>query len=149
LAHGIHPPILGDRGLLEAIETRVARLPIGVTIDPDGVGRGTRYAPEIEGAAYFFVCEGLANVLKHAAARHTTIRLAATPHLLSVVVSDDGRGFEPSAIRLTGLRGLQDRIEALGGSVCIDSRPAAGTTLLARLPINEKSHGESTTDCDR
>jgi signal transduction histidine kinase len=149
LAHGIHPPILGDRGLLEAIETRVARLPIGVTIDSDGVGRGTRYAPEIEGAAYFFVCEGLANVLKHAAARHTSIRLAATPRLLSVMVSDDGRGFEPSAIRPTGLRGLQDRIEALGGSVCIDSCPAAGTTLLAQLPINEKSHAESTTDCDR
>ena len=149
LAHGIHPPILSDHGLLEAIEARVARLPIGVTIVPDGVGRGTRYAAEIEGAAYFFVCEGLANVLKHASAQHTTIRLSATPSLLSVAVIDDGRGFEPSAVRPTGLRGLQDRIEALGGSVRIGSHPAAGTTLLARLPVNEESNGQSTAYRDR
>jgi signal transduction histidine kinase len=148
LAHGIHPPILSDRGLLEAIEARVARLPIGVTIFPDGVGRGTRYAAEIEGAAYFFVCEGLANVLKHAAAQHTTIRLSATPSLLSIEVNDDGRGFEPSAVRSTGLRGLQDRIEALGGSIRINSHAGQGTTLLARLPLNENTNGESTPHCD-
>jgi signal transduction histidine kinase len=141
LAHGIHPPVLSDRGLLEAIEARVARLPIHVTIDPDGVGRGMRFAAEVEGAAYFFVCEGLANVLKHAAAQHTTIRLSARPSLLSIEVSDDGRGFEPSAIRPTGLRGIQDRIEALGGSVRIDSHLATGTTLLARLPVTEDSNG--------
>jgi signal transduction histidine kinase len=148
LAHGIHPPVLSDRGLLEAIEARVARLPMSVTIDPDGVGRGTRYATEVEGAAYFFVCEGLANVLKHAAAQHTTIRLSATPRLLSIAVTDDGGGFEPSAIRPTGLRGLQDRIEALGGNVSIVSHPAAGTTLLARLPMNEETNGESTPHRD-
>ncbi|HET9223402.1 MAG TPA: histidine kinase [Roseiflexaceae bacterium] len=148
LAHGIHPPILSDRGLLEAIEARVARLPIAVTIHPDGVARATRYAAEVEGAAYFFVCEGLANVLKHAAAQHTTIRLSATPCLLSVAVIDDGRGFDPSAIQPTGLRGLLDRIEALGGSVRIDSHPAAGTTLLARLPVHEVTNAQSTPHRD-
>jgi signal transduction histidine kinase len=148
LAHGIHPPILSDRGLLEAIEGRVARLPIAVVIHPDGVERGTRYSAEVEGAAYFFVCEGLTNVLKHAAAQHTTIRLTATPCLLSVAVIDDGRGFEPSAVRPTGLRGLQDRIEALGGNVHIISHPAAGTTLLAQLPVNEETNGQSTAHRD-
>jgi signal transduction histidine kinase len=146
LARGIHPPILSDRGLLEAIEAQVARLPIGVTIDSDGVGRGTRFTAEIEGGVCFFVCEGLANMLKHSAALHTTIRLSASKSMLSVAVIDNGCGFEPSAVRPTGLRGLQDRIEALGGSVSIDSHPAAGTTLLARLPVSECNHEEPTAN---
>ena len=140
LAHGIHPPVLSDRGLLEAVEARIARLPIGVTIEPDGVGRGTRYAEEIEGAAYFFVCEGLANVLKHAAAQHTTVKLSSTPDLLSVEVSDDGRGFDPGAVVSSGLRGLSDRIEALGGDLRVVSRPTAGTTLVAILPLQERGN---------
>ncbi len=135
LAHGIHPAILSDRGLLEAIEARIARLPIGVTIEPDGVGRGARYAEEIKGAAYFVVCEGLANVLKHAASQHTTVHLSSTANTLHVEVIDDGRGFDPEAVMPSGLRGLADRIEALGGSLNVVSRPTAGTTLIANLPL--------------
>src|SRR5258706_15988807 len=93
LAHGIHPAILSDRGLLEAIEARIARLPIGVTLDPDGVGRGARYAEEIEGAAYFFVCEGLANGLKHAEAQHTTVPLSTTANILRSQIIEDAPGF--------------------------------------------------------
>jgi signal transduction histidine kinase len=138
LAHGIHPPLLSDRGLLEAIEARVARLPMGVTIETDGVGRGARYAEEIEGAAYFFVCEGLANALKHAAAGHIVVRLSLTPSCLKIEVRDNGRGFDTGSVVPSGLRGLSDRIEALGGDLRVISRPALGTTLIASLPLQEQ-----------
>jgi signal transduction histidine kinase len=84
LTRGIHPPILSDRGLLAAIEARVARLPIHVTINSDGVRHDTRYAPEVEGAAYFFVCEGLTNALKHAAAEHTSVCISSAPGNLAL-----------------------------------------------------------------
>jgi signal transduction histidine kinase len=138
LAHGIHPPVLSDRGLLEAIEARVARLPMGVMIEADGVERGARYAEEIEGAAYFFVCEGLANALKHAVAQQAVVRLSLTTGCLKVEVSDDGRGFDAGTVVPSGLRGLSDRIEALGGELRVVSQPNLGTTLVASLPLQEQ-----------
>jgi signal transduction histidine kinase len=141
LARGIHPPVLSDRGLLEAIEARVARLPIEVSIDSDGVARGSRFPEEIEGAAYFLVCEGLANTLKHAAAQHVTVRLAATPFSVQLEVADDGRGFDPPVVACSGLRGLTDRIEALGGTLQLVSQPGAGTSLSAALPLGTVRDG--------
>ena len=140
LAHGIHPPLLSDRGLLEAIEAQTGRLPVPVRIDADGLERGTRYATEIEGAAYFLVCEGLANALKHAWATRIEVRLAALPDGLRVEVADDGRGFEPCGVASSGLRGLADRVEALGGQLEIVSRPAGGTRLIALLPASGLVH---------
>jgi signal transduction histidine kinase len=134
LVHGIHPPVLSDRGLLEAIEARVARLPIDVRIEADGLARGARLPEEIEGAAYFLVCEGLVNTLKHASAQHASVRLAATPTSVRIEVIDDGQGFDPAAVACSGLRGLADRIEAVGGSLRVESRPGNGTCLGAELP---------------
>ena len=68
LARGIHPAVLGSKGLVDALETVAARIPIGVRLQTDHAMRQIRYVQEIEGAAYFVACEGLANVLKHAAA---------------------------------------------------------------------------------
>src|SRR5207247_151663 len=101
------------------------------------IGRDSRYPAEIEGAAYFLVCEGLANVLKHAAANRIEVRLAALPSSLQVEVADDGRGFEPNEVTGSGLRGLADRVEALGGQLEIISRPGGGTKLIAVLPARE------------
>src|SRR5438270_7963331 len=70
LARGIHPPVLSDRGLLEAIEARVARLPIEVRIESDGLARGMRLPEAVEGTAYFLACEGLANTLKYSGGQH-------------------------------------------------------------------------------
>jgi signal transduction histidine kinase len=140
LARGIHPPVLSDRGLLEAIEGRVARLPIEVRIEADGLARGARLPEAIEGAAYFLVCEGLANTLKYAAVQQASVRLASTPTSVHIEVVDDGRGFEPAAVACSGLRGLMDRIEAVGGSLRIVSRPGAGTRLCAELPLGEPGH---------
>jgi signal transduction histidine kinase len=141
LARGIHPPVLSDRGLLEAIEARVARLPMEVRIETDGLARGARLPEGVEGAAYFVVCEGLANALKHAAAHHATVRLASTSTNLNVEVTDDGRGFDVASAAGSGLRGLADRIEALGGTLQVTSRPGVGTCLGATLPLVEVSRG--------
>lgn len=137
LASGIHSSVLADHGLVEAIEIRSSRLPLGVTIECDAQLRATRFGDEIEGAAYFFVSEALANTLKHASAERARVRILRTEYELQIEVADDGTGFDVQAISGTGLRGLADRIEALGGSVEVDSSPGRGTRLTARLPIGD------------
>lgn len=142
LAHGIHPQVLTDRGLVEAVEAQARRCPLPVTVRVAGSLRDARFAPEIEGAAYFTVCEALANVLKHAAATHVEMRLDQREGELLVDVSDDGTGLpaaiDPGAERVPGdghgLRNLVERLGALDGSVEFLSRPGGGTTLRAWLP---------------
>jgi signal transduction histidine kinase len=136
-ASGIHPAVLSDHGLVTAIESRAARLELGVTIECDPQMRGARFEESVEGAAYFFVCEGFANTLKHAAAERVRVRFARAADRLEIEVSDDGAGFEVHGTARSGLAGLADRIEALGGSLALESAPGRGTTLTARLPIGE------------
>lgn len=136
-ASGIHPSVLSDHGLVEAIEIRSARLPLGVTIECDPQMRAMRFDDEIEGAAYFFVGEALANTLKHAGAERARVRIVRTDHELEIEVADDGAGFEIETVPGSGLRGLADRLEALGGSIAVDSSPGRGTRLTARLPIGD------------
>lgn len=109
-------------------------LPHGVNIEPDTVLRRRRYAGATEGAGHFLVCEALANVLKHASARHATVRLANGSGRLLTEVIDDGTGFTPNGSFGSGLRGLTDRIEALGGEWHIMSQRRHGTRLVANLP---------------
>jgi signal transduction histidine kinase len=136
LASGIHSSVLADRGVVEAISSRAARLPLEVAIECPPELRARRFPEPVEGAAYFVVCEGFANALKHAAAERVTVRLQAEPRSLLLEVGDDGCGFDPAAARDgTGLSGLADRVEALGGSFRVDSSPGAGTLLRAMLPV--------------
>ena len=135
LASGIHPTELTDHGFVEAIEGRSARMPIRVIIDCAANLRSERFDEHTEGAAYFFVSEGLANTLKHSGAEQARVRITRTVDHLEIEVSDDGGGFESNGVTTTGLRGLTDRMESLGGSVSISSAPGQGTQLRARLPI--------------
>jgi len=137
LARGIHPAVLGSRGLVDAVETAAARMPVPVRVEADGRVRAARYAEEIEGAAYFTISEGMANVLKHAGASEVSIGIAAIDSTLAVTVEDNGHGFDKRATRQTGLEGLRDRIEALGGSLLVDSGPH-GTRLAATLPARNR-----------
>ena len=137
LARGIHPAILTDRGLVEAVAERATRMPIPVEIHANGVGTGARFPLELEGAAYFFVSEGLANILKYGAATRVQVRFHGGRDQLVIEVEDDGQGFEPNRVKLSGLRGLQDRIEALDGRMDVASRPGRGTQLRAQLPLQE------------
>jgi signal transduction histidine kinase len=116
-----------------------ARMPVGVRVDADPALREVRYAPEIEAAAYFVVAEGLANVLKHSGASEATVTVTASDSCLRVAIADDGHGFDPGAVQESGLRGLRDRVEALGGHVEVASQ-LSGTRLDASLPALEGSH---------
>ncbi|HEX6208012.1 MAG TPA: histidine kinase, partial [Actinomycetota bacterium] len=135
LAQGIHPSVLTDGGLLDAIEDRCGRLPIDVSLEATPGLRARRFPDEVEGAAYFFVTEGVANVLKHARASRARIAVRHEDGVLALDVSDDGVGFDPWRVRRTGLSGLSDRIAALGGTFAVTSRPGEGASLRAVLPI--------------
>jgi signal transduction histidine kinase len=135
LASGIHATVLSDQGLVEAIENRVARLPLQVSVHAGPGIREERFAPSVEGAAYFTVCEALANTLKHGAADHAVVSIRHEAGALRLEVSDDGSGFDAGARNgAGGLAGLEDRLSALGGSLEVRSRPGEGTTLLATVP---------------
>jgi signal transduction histidine kinase len=137
LVRGIHPPVLTDRGLLDAVRERAARLPIPAEVSSDRLPPDARFGPDIEGAAYFFVCEALGNILKHARATRAVVCLQATAGRLSVQVRDDGQGFAVDTAAQSGLRGLRDRIEALGGQLEVTSAAGRGTSVSAWLPTGQ------------
>ncbi len=135
LARGIHPAILTDRGLTPAVEALAARATLPVEVS----GRlPERLAEPIEAAAFYVVSESLANVAKYAAASRARVELARDDGLLVVEVSDDGVG-GADAGRGSGLRGLTDRVEALGGHLRVSSEHGCGTTVRAELPLQPPS----------
>ena len=135
LVRGIHPPVLSDRGLLDAVESLASRHLISVRIDASPTMRGMRFEPDVEGAAYFVVSEGLANTAKHAGASTVRIALHRTDSGLAVECVDDGVGFDPMHVSTNGLDNLRDRVSALGGSLDIESG-CDGTRLHALIPVN-------------
>jgi signal transduction histidine kinase len=130
LARGLHPVALSERGLRGALESLTAgsEVPIAFDVDADGL-------PEpIELAAYFIVCEALTNARRYAGASAIRVRVAPVADALLVEIADDGAGgADPGSG--TGLRGLVDRVDALGGRLELDSPPGAGTRVTARLPL--------------
>jgi signal transduction histidine kinase len=132
LARGIYPPLLADKGLVAALGSQGKRSPVPVNVESDGIGR---YSQEIEAAVYFCCLEGLQNVAKYAEATTATIRLADGADSLTFEVTDDGRGFDPASTGYgTGLQGMADRLDALGGSLEVRSVPGQGTRIVGRVP---------------
>ena len=142
LAHGIHPPVLSDNGLVAALESRATRFPISVQILADDGLRAERFSEDVEGTAYFVACESLTNVAKHAGTAGARIRLSHPGSRLCLVVEDDGRGFEPNGARSGGLANIRDRVEALHGRLTIESRLGAGTSVRAELPLSTSVRGQ-------
>jgi signal transduction histidine kinase len=130
LARGIHPAILTDRGLAPAIGALAERGTIPIDTD---VRVGKRLAPPVEAAAYFLVAEALTNVSRYAHATSARVEVAQEGDEVLVLVADDGVGGVDLEAG-SGLRGLQDRLAAVGGTLSIDSPPGAGTRLHARIP---------------
>lgn len=134
LVRGIHPPLLSDRGLVAAVESRGNLLPIPVAMDVDPRLDDRLLAPEVEGAAYYVISEALTNVIRHSGADRVRIVIATDEENgLLVAVSDEGRGFEANGTG-SGLRGLRDRVEALDGKLEVESTLGVGSTISARLP---------------
>jgi signal transduction histidine kinase len=130
LVRGIHPVILEDRGLDAALSAVVARSPVPVTLELDVA---VRPSATVESAAYFVVTEALTNVARHAHATRAGVSIARAGDRLVVEVRDDGvGGADPE--RGSGLRGLRDRVTALGGSMHLVSPDGGPTTLLVDLP---------------
>jgi signal transduction histidine kinase len=129
LAAGIHPSVLSDRGLRAALEGLASRSPVPVELAevPE-----RRLPPPIETSAYFVVAEALTNAAKHARCTHVNVRVGLDDGSATVEVRDDGVGGANVAAG-TGLRGLADRVNALGGELEIDSPEGAGTTVRARI----------------
>ncbi len=132
LARGIHPAILTDRGLRAAVDSLVlrAQVPVDVTAMPE-----TRLSPEVEAAAYYVVSEALANVTRYAGASRATVAVGLAGCTVSVEVEDDGAGGADPA-KGSGLRGLVDRVEAIGGRLEIASPPGGGTRIRAAIPCD-------------
>ncbi len=132
LARGIYPQVLADQGLPAALEAQIRKTPVPVELRPDSVGR---HPQEIEAAVYFCCLEALQNVLKYANASRAVVRLQEDGPWLTFGVEDDGAGFDPARTKLgTGLQGMSDRLEALGGGLEIRSQPGSGTTIAGRVP---------------
>jgi len=131
ISRGIHPAILSKGGLGPALEALAHRSPIPVNLDITTVAR---LAEPIEVAAYFVASEALANAAKHSQASRIDLSLAQRERSLLLSVHDDGvGGADPS--RGSGLIGLTDRVEAIGGSISVHSREGNGTQITAELPL--------------
>jgi signal transduction histidine kinase len=134
LARGIYPPLLADQGLAAALEGQARRAAIPVTVEAPGVGR---YPREVESAVYFCSLEALNNVAKYAGASAAEVRLAQEDGHLSFTVHDDGAGFDPAVTGYgTGLHGMADRLDAIGGDLVVESTPDRGTTVRGRVPVD-------------
>jgi PAS domain S-box-containing protein len=132
LAHGLHPAVLSDRGLKYALTSLAHRA--AVPVELHAALPSERLPPNLEAAAYFTVCEALTNVAKHARASRAWVNVERRDCHLDVEVGDDGVGGADFGSG-SGLQGLRDRVAAVNGTLEIDSRPGAGTTMRARLPI--------------
>jgi signal transduction histidine kinase len=130
LARGLHPVALSERGLLRALQALTTGCDFEVTLDV----RTDALPESVELAVYFIVSESLTNASKYANASAVYVRVARKQNTVLVEIADDGRGGADAAAG-TGLHGLADRIDALGGRFEVDSPPGAGTRVSARLPL--------------
>ena len=133
LARGIYPPLLADKGIAAAVEAQARRSTVPTSVE---AGDLSRYAPEVEATIYFCTLEALQNVAKYAGATRTLIRLFREDGLVTFEIEDDGAGFDTGTTGYgTGLRGMADRLDAVGGSLDIRSAPGRGTTIVGRVPV--------------
>jgi signal transduction histidine kinase len=135
VVHGIHPPVLADRGLKAAIESLALDLAVPVEVTGDAP---TGLPAPVESAVYFTVAECLANVAKHAGASRAWVELGGGPRVLHVLVGDDGHGGAVPAAG-TGMRGVARRLAAFDGTMTVSS-PRGGPTLVTlEVPCGSSS----------
>ena len=135
LSRGIHPAILTEGGLSPALKALGRRTEVRVKLD---VGFEHRLPDQVEVAAYYTVSEALTNASKHANAARVWVALRVEDDMLVLSIRDDGVG-GADASRGSGLTGLRDRIEALGGKIQIESPSGAGTLIDVEIPIAESA----------
>jgi signal transduction histidine kinase len=134
LAQGLHPRMLAEQGLAGALAALAKDLPLPVDLNV----ASTQLPQRVAVVAYFVCAEALANVAKHAAAAHVTVAVIASDGRLRVEIADDGVGGADPA-RGSGLRGLADRVETVGGTLRVESAPGHGTRLAAEIPLGSEA----------
>jgi signal transduction histidine kinase len=137
IARGIHPAVLAERGLEAALKALARRSPIPVDLQ---IRADERLPDQVEVSAYYVVAEALTNAAKHSRASAVSVEVEVAGEALRVAVRDDGAGGADLA-HGTGLVGLKDRVEALGGRIFLDSRRGAGTSLQAEFPLTATNDG--------
>jgi signal transduction histidine kinase len=135
LVSGIHPPVLAERGLGDALRALALDSPLPSTTDID---LPRRLPAPVQAAAYFAVAEALANAAKHASARHVHIRAAHSAGALRIEVTDDGAGGADPA-RGTGLRGIETRLGTFDGVLAVSSPPGGPTIVVIEVPCELSS----------
>ena len=134
LARGIYPPLLADKGLGAALEAQARKSVVSVSVETDGVGR---YEQPVEAAVYFCALEALNNVAKCAGASAASVTLRQDDGHLRFTVTDDGSGFDAAITSYgTGLQGMADRLDAIGGTLQVTSTPGAGTSVSGSVPVS-------------
>jgi signal transduction histidine kinase len=134
-ARGIYPPLLEAEGLGAALNGQVRKLPLPATIQAAGIGR---YPRNIEATVYFCVLEALQNVVKHAQASSAVVTLTSDGNGLSFEVRDDGNGFDQGDRgQFSGLTNIQDRVDAVGGSMVLMSELGRGTVVRGTVPADD------------
>jgi signal transduction histidine kinase len=133
LARGIHPAVLSDHGLAAALDALAARAP--VPVDVSGVPENPLPRP-VEAAVYFVTAEALTNIAKYARAEAASVNLAVDDGNVLLQITDDGVGGADTAGG-TGLSGLCDRVEALDGTIDIESPPGGGTAVRVQIPLKQ------------
>jgi signal transduction histidine kinase len=135
LAHGLHPRVLSEHGLADALAALAKDFPVPVHLNV----ASPQLPQRVAAVAYFVCAEALANTAKHAAATHVAVAVTASEGRLRVEITDDGVGGADPA-RGSGLRGLADRIETIGGTLQVQSTPGRGTRLAAEIPLGGRAH---------
>ena len=145
LVYELRPPALDELGLGAAVRTYVDTHvhPSGLQVDLQISQTDGRLPKDIETAAFRIIQESVTNVLRHSGAQKIEIRLNRKPDSLTVMVRDDGVGFDPgedgAGTRTLGLAGMRERAQLVGGTLQVLSSPGIGTTILARFPLYEQS----------
>jgi signal transduction histidine kinase len=142
LARGIYPPLLEAEGLERALAAQVRRAPVPVSLQTGSV---RRHSPQIEATVYFCVLEALRNAVTHADASEIDITVEEQDGRLTVRVADDGCGFDPATREPgLGLTNMADRIDALGGSLTVESRVGDGTRITGSIPVPASDDADTT-----
>jgi signal transduction histidine kinase len=141
LAQGIHPTVLTDHGLRAAVDALAARSSVPVSVYG---GLETRPVPAVESALYFTAAEALTNVAKYAGAGSVIVRIFGGGAQAEIEICDDGRGGADPAAG-SGLRGLVDRLGALGGHLHLESPEGHGTTVRAIVPVDPRDPAADVT----
>jgi signal transduction histidine kinase len=132
LARGIHPSVVSESGLTTALAALAKRSPMPVSVEIDLPGR---YADTIEATVYYVVSEALTNVARYASASAASLTVFEAGDLLHVEVRDDGVGGAQIDAG-SGLSGLRDRVEAIGGALIVESPPGTGTRVVVQIELS-------------